>query len=273
MLKFLTELFEAGCGYSSINSARSAVSAISIDAAETLGQCPLISKFMRGVFNSRPQLPRYSMTWDVNIVLTFLKNWAPAESLSLKQLSLKTTLLLLILSSQRGQTVLNFQIDTMKWSKYKVTFPIHCVLKTTRPGSHISEVAYKAFPVDKRLCVVTYVKAYIDRTAQLRKDAKQLLISFRKPYAAISRDTLARWTKLVMTMAGIDTAIFRPHSTRAASASKAAKHIPLQDILKSAGWSRETTFTKYYNKKVQKQEGTSIQDGVMFSHNNRPAGK
>ena len=117
LLEFLMELFKKGCGYSSINSARSAVSAITMDMTETLGQSPLISKFMRGVFNSRPQLPRYAATWDVNIVLQFLKNWAPARSLALKQLSLKTALWLLLLSSQRGQTVIKFKIDTIQWTK------------------------------------------------------------------------------------------------------------------------------------------------------------
>ena len=121
--------------------------------------------------------------------------------------------------------------------------------------------------------MVTDVKAYMDRTAPLIKEATQLLISLKKPYAPISCDTLSRWTKLVMTMAGIDTVVFRPHSTRAASASAAAKHIPLQDILKSAGWSKETTFSKYYHKKVQKQEISPIQEGVMFSNKDRPAGK
>ena len=85
-----------------------------MEGTETLGQAPLIKKFMKGVFNLRPQLPRYSTTWDVNIVLEFLKKWAPAGSLSLKQLSLKTDLLLLLLSSQRGQTVKNFEIKSMQ---------------------------------------------------------------------------------------------------------------------------------------------------------------
>jgi hypothetical protein len=32
----------------------------------------LIKRFMKGVFNQRPALPRYQHIWDVNIVLEYL---------------------------------------------------------------------------------------------------------------------------------------------------------------------------------------------------------
>ena len=57
-LAFLQSLYDKGLG---LNSARSAVSSISILASDihndTLGNHPLIRKFKRGVFNLRPQLP------------------------------------------------------------------------------------------------------------------------------------------------------------------------------------------------------------------------
>ena len=54
-----------------------------------------------------------------------------------------------------------------------------------------------------------------------------------KPHYPISKDTLARWVKEVMVCAGIDVTIFKPHSTRGASASKAFHlGILLSDILK-----------------------------------------
>ena len=38
-----------------------------------LGTHPLVRRFMKGVFILRPALPRYNVTWDVNIVLNYLK--------------------------------------------------------------------------------------------------------------------------------------------------------------------------------------------------------
>ena len=90
------------------------------------------------------------------------------------------------------------------------------------------------------------------RTAHLRDcDSDTLLISFIKPYHKVSTDTIARWIKTVLHLAGIDTSIFKAHSTRSASTSAATKlGVPLQDIMSSAGWSSNSTFGKFYNKDV-----------------------
>ena len=36
---------------------------ILVDQQTSIGEAPLIKKFLRGGFNTRPQLPRYSSTW------------------------------------------------------------------------------------------------------------------------------------------------------------------------------------------------------------------
>ena len=54
-----------------------------------------------------------------------------------------------------------------------------------------------------------------------------------------------------MKEAGIDTAVYGPYSTRAASASKAAaSNLHINDIMKTAGWSRQSTFARFYNKEI-----------------------
>ena len=60
---------------------------------------------------------------------------------------------------------------------------------------------------------------------------------------------------MVMLNAGIDLNIFTPHSVRGASSSAALRaKVPVQTILDTAGWSRKTTFMKYYNKPLQRNE-------------------
>ena len=52
-----------------------------------------------------------------------------------------------------------------------------------------------------------------------------------------------------MSDAGVDTAIFKGHSTRAASTSAAiVKGVSVNDIMAMAGWSRSSTFEKYYHR-------------------------
>ena len=60
---------------------------------------------MKGVYNCKPTLPRQSATWDVNLVLRYLKSLYPHENLSLKQLSYKLIVLLALTTGQRIQTL------------------------------------------------------------------------------------------------------------------------------------------------------------------------
>ena len=69
-IEFLTEYFKTGVGYSSVNSARSALSSIIKPVCNVpFGKSPLVCRFLKGVFNIRPVLPRYVTTWDVYIFL------------------------------------------------------------------------------------------------------------------------------------------------------------------------------------------------------------
>ncbi|KAJ8969397.1 hypothetical protein NQ314_001796 [Rhamnusium bicolor] len=77
-----------------------------------------------------------------------------------------------------------------------------------------------------------------------------------KPYRTAHKQTISRWTKEMLTIAGIDTAKFRPHSTRHSSSSAAQRQgISLETICRTAGWSERTsTFAKYYNKPLTSQK-------------------
>ena len=68
VLHFLTELFEASCGYSALNTARSALSTFIV----LPGNMSLVTRFMKGVFQSRPTFPKYTEIWDLNVVLCYL---------------------------------------------------------------------------------------------------------------------------------------------------------------------------------------------------------
>ena len=66
-----------------------------------VGQHPLVSRLVKGVFNARPPIPRYSSTWDVQIVLNYLESLGNNDTLSLKQLTLKTAFLMAITRPSR----------------------------------------------------------------------------------------------------------------------------------------------------------------------------
>ena len=102
VLDFLTELYEKGFTYSAINTARSALSSfVQLDDGSGIGKNPLISRLLKGVFQSRAPKSKYTKVWDVQIVLSYLKTLHPVELLSLKDLSFKFFMLLLLVSGQR----------------------------------------------------------------------------------------------------------------------------------------------------------------------------
>lgn len=249
-IEFLTSLFQQGLRYSALNTARSALSSLSTILGQgTFGVNPIVKRFVRGVFNIRPSRPRYSSTWDVNLVLEFMKeNWTLAK-ISLKHLSLKLVMLLALVTGQRGQTLLLIDIKNMRVTSNAVEFAIPDPVKTSGPGKTQPVLTLPIYKQDLNLCVGATLAKYIEKTAVLRHSTK-LLISFVKPHKPISRDTLSRWLLQVMTLAGVDTKIFKAHSTRAASASAAHKHVPIDTILNTVGWSNANTFAKYYHKRI-----------------------
>ena len=205
-------------------------------------------------------MPRLNVTWDPTIALNFLKTWSPEKNLSLTQLSIKVVLLCLLVSGQRGQTIHLLDLRNMTWDNDRVCCRFGDLLKTSTPKHHQTQIVFKAF-ADKRLCVVRYMKAYKKRTESLRGMETNFFISTRKPFKGVSRDTIRRWTKQGLRKAKIDLSIFTPHSTRAASSSKAAKSVGLRTILRTVGWRSPSTFTNFYKKKVE--GGNQFAEAVM----------
>ena len=65
-----------------------------------------------------------------------------------------------------------------------------------------------------------------------------------------------------MFRSGIDVHTYTGHRVRAAATSKAkAMMIPLSGIWKTAGWSQESTFSKFYNKTIPGQN--TFADAVL----------
>lgn len=105
-IEFLASLYEEGLGCSAINTARSALSSVlTLPGNVTFGNHPLVSRFLKGVFELKPSLPRYHHIWDVSVVLEHLKTLEPVSTLDLKVLTLKLTMLLCLLTGQRCQTL------------------------------------------------------------------------------------------------------------------------------------------------------------------------
>ena len=125
------------------------------------------------------------------------------------------------------------------------------ITKTGKPGKPPIEVFFPAFPQDRRLCVVNYLKnceriATNCKYCNVTKETQgPLFISFIRPHAPVSSAAISRWLKAVLALAGIDTASFQGHSVHSAASSTAKKlGVSSAEIMKVADWSRESTFIK-----------------------------
>ena len=103
-LEFITSLFKEGLEYHTIYLIRSAVSSTHERIEGTpIGQHSLVKQLFKGVYNSRPPQPRYTSTWDVNLVLEYVSqlHLGENEGLTLKQLSCKLLILMSLVSANR----------------------------------------------------------------------------------------------------------------------------------------------------------------------------
>ena len=174
----------------------------------------------------------------------------------------KLTFLILLITGQRGQFIVALDLINMEMSEKIVTFKINRNdMKQGRPGYKPGLVRIRKYEDNSELCVVTLLKEYLEKTTECRGNETKKIITTKKPFRPVSRDTVSRWVKKLLKATGIDTTEFGVGSTRAASSSKTSRlGVPLEEIMSAAGWSQASTFTNFYKKEVSKQ---CMQDAVL----------
>ena len=272
VMEFCTHLYHQKLSYSSINLARSALSAYvhKIDGM-TVGAHPDVCRHLKGVAVSRPGGGRYTHAWDADVVLVLMKSWYPLDKLTYQQLAYKTLMLLALTTAQRLQTLHAFSLDSITWSSDEVVLGVDKLLKHTREGQSL-DVFHVFKYEDKRLCPFRTLRVYLDRTAHMRvtKDNKKLNKLWLSVAGAdhskkeVTQQTLAHWLKNTMKQAGINSNVFKAHSTRAAATSKAYwAELPTDYILKQARWTNAVTFARFYKRPILQQRGSNFQDTVL----------
>ena len=248
---FLTDLFQGGASYGTLNNARSAISLIS---QTDITSNKLISRFFKGVFRMRPTQPRCQFTWDVQKVISLLESWWPLDRIPLEQLTWRLAMLLALASGQRVQTLAAISLTNLRWQEGRGCQIIFTELLKTRPGVAPLVLWFPDFPDQPRVCVPTTIRRYLRETQGLRRGNNQLLLCTRKPFGPASRDTIARWLRTTLTKAGISSD-YAGHSVRHAATSAAARRgVDWNSIRKVASWSAQSrVFASHYNRPLESQ--------------------
>lgn len=253
---FLVDLIDVGSKYNTVNIARCSLSAVLPRVAEqTIGKDEMIGRIVKAANNLNPSEPRYTKFWDVGLVFQMFRSWGENKTLSRLQLTQKTTVLLLLLTAQRGQTIWRLNVSGLEITEEKMFFKLKHLLKHNRPGDPLDTIVVPAYTHEPLLCPIQTVTDYLARTRTVRKGIDQLLLITRGPFTPAARDTVSSWTKQTLAQAGIDTEYYKAHSTRGATTSKAtALGIDINILLKQASWKTEETYGRFYNKKIEKVE-------------------
>jgi len=154
-VNFLAELHPQGYKFQSLNSYWSAISSIhSKVEGHSVGEHPLVSRVLKGAYNARPPLPRYSTFWDVGVVLQFIKGLGQNGSQTLRQLSIKKAMLLALTSASRSVDLVNLDISTCTYVASGVIFKALHLSKQSRASRPIEDFFFPAFIQNSSLCPV-----------------------------------------------------------------------------------------------------------------------
>ncbi|OXA55413.1 hypothetical protein Fcan01_08961 [Folsomia candida] len=225
----------------------------------SIGQHKLIVSFMKGVSRLRPAAPRYSITWNPEIVLQLLKSWE-LDTCDLNKLSLKLVALLALATGQSVQTLSSIKLCDIVWGS-PIQIKLTSVLKTTTVTRSNPVLVLPSYH-DAQICPAQTLRNYVELTKLIR-NSDNIFITTTKPHNAASSQTLSRWLVNVLKLAGIDVGIFHAHSFRHASTSKASQFgVNMDTIIKRVGWAKGSqTFAKFYNRPID--DVTKYADTVL----------
>ena len=156
-----------------------------------MGKHPMISRLVKGAYHARPPLPRYTSTWNVQVVLQYIDNLGPSSSLSLRLLTFKLVMLLSLTRPSRSADLVALQLDRRRYMPEGVTFLPATLAKQSSQGRVLREFFFPLFPLNTNLCPVETLWQYEVATATLQSDACWLFVAIRKPHKPVASCTIA----------------------------------------------------------------------------------
>nr|XP_055041679.1 uncharacterized protein LOC129429181 [Misgurnus anguillicaudatus] len=293
ILCFLQDLLDKGKAFSTIKVYLAAISACHIGFGEkSAGQHPLISRFMKGACRIRPVSKQMVPLWDLPIVLEALSQhpFEPIEAVSLKYLSLKTALLLALVTAKRVS-----DLHALSVSPSCLQFAPGLTKVSFRPNPafvpKVMESAYRCPATElaafhpppfsspeyqklNALCPVRALQVYVERTAGFRT-CDQLFVSWATPHIGkpLSRQRLSHWIVEAISVAYSSRGLqpprgLRAHSTRGMATSWALfRGVSVQDICSAASWATLHTFVRFYRLDVSEP---SLAHAVLGAGNSIP---
>lgn len=268
--RYLTKYQATGVSYSAVNQARCALSLVLPRfEAETFGKNIEVSQIVRAVWKKRPPEPKYTQFWDVSKVFDLIHEWGENKTLSIEKLTKKLAMLLLLVTSQRCNTILELCVNRCDYDNEVVIFRLNKLLKSAKLGEPLGSITLKPYDKKPNLCVVRTLKRYIRKTKNVRGSENQMLLSYASN-KKLCHGTLSKYLKDVLTKAGIEANKYGAHTARGSSASAMTETVrnnpnisqelktrQINDILAHVGWKSYETFARHYNMPIQHDDNVA----------------
>ncbi len=174
-------------------------------------------------------------------------------------LSKKLATLLALATISHVSEIMSISFHSLRFSPTAASFSL------TQPKKAQHSGPLKSFVLPRfkgKCCPVECLESYVAISGEWRDpDSSAIFLSIRRPHKPVGSSTLVHWIKTCLSDAVLDPSSFSAHSTRGAAASKAVKQgIPVDTVFKTANWSRESTFQKFYHRELV---GTTVTEAVL----------
>ena len=127
----------------------------------SFGNIPIVKRYMKGIFENNPTLPKFQFTWNVSLLFNYFRNMQDINALDIQKLTQKLVMLMKLTSGgQRAQTIHSIRVSDIKILDNKVVIPIMPLIKQTKPTKHMAPLCFQIYNKESRFCVVTHLTEY-----------------------------------------------------------------------------------------------------------------
>ncbi|XP_072008681.1 uncharacterized protein [Engystomops pustulosus] len=241
VLDFLQKGLEIGLSTSTL---KVQISALSAFFDHPLADHRWVKRFIAAANRIRPQILKRVPSWDLSLVLDALSRppFEPLKDASIKNLTLKTSLLVAVTSARRLGELQAISIR----EPYMCILPDRITL--TLDPSFVPKVASR-FHKNQEIILPSF---YGNPSSSKELEWHSLDFQGKNKGVKASKTTIARWLKTAIASCYTEQGKEVPpnlkaHSTRAISASWAEKRgASLEQICRAATWVSSSTFAKHY---------------------------
>ena len=237
------------------------MSAVFKSVLPEISTSPVLHDLLRSFQAEAPIREVSPPSWDLNIVLSFLRSssFEPLTTISLRDLTRKTLFLLSLATAKR---VGEIQALSRRVSFSSSAAGLSCVpefvAKTEsalRPLPRSFEVPslgdfVAGMPEDLLLCPVRLLSAYLDRTSGIVDRPRRLFVSSKCRSRSMSKNGISYMLRevIVQSSASLQSGrVPRAHGIRGIATSSAFFHNwSLRSVLEAAAWRSNTVVTSFY---------------------------